>query len=38
MVIDDKLKFSEHLAKINKANHIVDLIRRTFIHVGKGKL
>lgn len=34
VVIDDKLKFSDHLAeKINKANRIVGLIRRTFIHL-----
>ena len=32
MVIDNKLGFSEHLAeKINKANRIVGLIRRTFV-------
>ncbi|XP_076063399.1 uncharacterized protein LOC143038265 [Oratosquilla oratoria] len=34
VVIDDKLAFSDHLAeKINKANKIVGIIRRTFIHL-----
>ena len=34
VVIDDKLAFSDHLAdKINKANKIVGLIRRTFQHL-----
>ena len=34
VVIDDKLAFSDHLAeKIKKANKIVGLIRRTFIHL-----
>lgn len=34
VVIDDKLKFSDHLAeKVNKANRIVGLIRRTFMHL-----
>ncbi len=34
VVIDDKLTFSDHLAeKINKANKIVGLIRRTFVHL-----
>ena len=34
VVIDDKLAFSDHLAeKINKANKIVGLIRRTFVHL-----
>ncbi|XP_050704335.1 uncharacterized protein LOC126989767 [Eriocheir sinensis] len=34
VVIDNKLMFSDHLAeKINKANKIVGLIRRTFIHL-----
>ena len=32
VIIEDKLKFSEHLAeKINKANEVVGIIRRTFI-------
>ena len=31
-MIDDKLKFSEHISeKVNKANKIAGLIRRTFI-------
>ncbi len=34
VVIDDKLTFANHLAeKINKANKIVGLIRRTFVHL-----
>ncbi len=34
VVIDDKLTFSEHLAeKINKANKIVGIIRRTFVYL-----
>ena len=34
VVIDNKLAFSDHLAeKINKANKIVGLIRRTFVHL-----
>ena len=32
VVVDDQLEFSEHLAeKINKANRLVGLIRRTFV-------
>ncbi|KAK4306192.1 hypothetical protein Pmani_021967 [Petrolisthes manimaculis] len=34
VVIDDKLKFSDHLTeKLNKANKIVGLIRRSFVHL-----
>ena len=34
VIIDNKLKFSEHLSeKINKANKIVGLIRRTFVYL-----
>ncbi|KAG7153965.1 hypothetical protein Hamer_G023185 [Homarus americanus] len=34
VVIDDKLTCSDHLAeKINKANKIVGIIRRTFVHL-----
>ena len=32
VIIDDKLTFSDHLAeKINKANSILGIIRRTFV-------
>lgn len=34
VVIDDRLTFSEHLAeKINNANKLVGIIRRTFVHL-----
>ncbi len=34
VVIDDKLTFANHLAeKINKANKIMGLIKRTFVHL-----
>ena len=34
VIIDDKLTFTEHLAeKINKANSILGIIRRTFVHL-----
>ena len=34
VIFDDKLKFGEHLAeKVNKANNIVGLIRRSFVNL-----
>ena len=34
VVNDDKLKFGDHLAKkVNKANKLVGLVRRTFLHL-----
>ena len=36
VLIDEHLKFSNHIAeKINKANQIMGLIRRTFVHLDK---
>ena len=34
ILIDEHLKFSNHIAeKVNKANQIMGLIRRTFVHL-----
>ena len=39
VVIDNKLDFTEHLAeKVNKANNIVGLIRRSFVNLDSGIL
>ena len=37
VIVDDELKFENHMQeKVKKANNIVGLIRRTFVHLDEG--
>ena len=37
IIVDDQLKFENHIQeKVNKANNIMGLIRRTFMHLDEG--